>query len=63
MKGHPHHKHNAMGQFNEGHHEKKLDELGVSDVKYTNSEMGNPEALKKSVDHLSSYVRKNKMSY
>ena len=54
---------NAMGEFNQGHWEKKPGDTMVSDLKYTSGEMDNPEHLKKSVDGLSSYVRKNKMQY
>ncbi len=62
MKGHPHHKHAAMSQFNDSHWEKKPGETMVADGKYA-SEMGNPEELKRSVDALASYVKKNKMKY
>jgi len=51
-----------MGQFNEGHWEKKPADTSVADGKYA-TEMGNPEDLKKSVDALASYVKKNKMKY
>lgn len=52
-----------MSQFNEGHWEKKPGETSVADGKYANSEMGNPEELKKSVDALANYTKKNKMKY
>lgn len=58
-----HGKHKAMGQFNEGHWEKKEGDLGASDLRYTQGEMSNPEHLMKSNQMLSSYVKKNKMSY
>ena len=63
MKGHPHHKHKAMSQFNEGHWERKPGNTSVADGKYTEGEMSNPEHLKKSVDSLASYAKKNKMKY
>ena len=53
----------AMGQFNEGHWEKKPGEPMVSDLKYTQGEMSNPEHLKASVNDLSSYVKKHRMKY
>lgn len=53
---------NAMGQFNEGHWEKKPGNTSVADGKYA-TEMGNPEDLKKSVDALASYTKKHKMKY
>jgi hypothetical protein len=58
-----HAKKNAMGQFNEGHHEKKMEPLSYADGKYTSGEMENPEHLKKSVDMLAAYARKHKMNY
>ena len=58
-----HGKHAAMAQFNEGHWEKKQGEEMLSDLKYTQGEMSNPEHLDKSVDALSGYVRKHKMKY
>jgi len=58
-----HGKHAAMAQFNEGHWEKKHEDVSVSDLKYTQGEMSNPEHLKKSVDMLSGYVKKHKMQY
>jgi hypothetical protein len=58
-----HGKHNAMKQFNEGHHEKKMSQPMPADGKYTSGEMDNPEHLKKSVDMLAAYTKKNKMQY
>jgi hypothetical protein len=58
-----HSKMNAMGQFNEGHWEKKPGNTSVADLKYADSEMGNPEELKRSVDALASYTKKHKMKY
>jgi len=63
MKGHPHHKMKAMPQFNEGHWEKKPGEPMVSDLKYTEGEMRNPEHLKESESKLAGYVKKHKMKY
>lgn len=57
-----HAKMNAMSNFNKGHWEKNAGETSVCDLKYA-SEMGNPEDLKKSVDALSNYVKKNQMKY
>ena len=53
----------AMPQFNEGHWEKKPGQLGVSDLKYTPSEMGNPEELKRSNDALASYAKSHKAQH
>jgi hypothetical protein len=58
-----HGKMGAMKQFNEGHWEKKEMEPMVSDLKYTQGEMSNPEHLKSSVNALSGYVKKNRMKY
>ncbi len=58
-----HAKKNAMGQFNEGHWSKGQGTTSVADGKYTSGEMDNPEHMKKSVDMLSGYMKKNKMSY
>lgn len=54
---------NAMAQFNEGHHEKKFEELATADGKYTQGEMSNPEHLANSVKGLASYAKKHKMQY
>lgn len=35
----------------------------TSDLKYTPSEMGNPQELSKSTESLASYVKKHKMKY
>lgn len=59
-----------MGKAKEGlkmpmgnsHWEMKPGETSVANGKYA-SEFGNPEDLKKSVDGLASYVKKNKMKY
>lgn len=58
-----HGKHTAMKQFNDGHWEKNEGETSTADGKYTSGEMSNPEHLKKSVDMLAGYVKKNKMQY
>jgi hypothetical protein len=58
-----HGKHNAMAQFNEGHHEKKPGEPMLANGKYTEGEMMNPEHLKESVNKLAMYAKKNKMKY
>jgi hypothetical protein len=58
-----HAKHNAMAQFNEGHHEKKMEELATADGKYTEGEMRNPEHLEESVKGLANYAKKHKMKY
>jgi len=46
-----------------GHEEKSMAPTSVSGLKYSRSEMGNPEELTESVNKLSSYVKKNKMKY
>ena len=53
----------GMAEFRQGHFEKSLDELPVSDLKYTHGEMSNPEHLEASVRGLSNYVKKNQMKY
>lgn len=59
---HPHDKMSAMPQFNEGHWEKKLDDVMMSDGKYS-SEMNQAEEYKRSADALSSYVKKHKAAH
>ena len=59
---HPHDKHAAMPQFNEGHWEKKMTDVDVADGKYS-SEMNQSEEYKKSVDGLAHYAKKHKMKY
>ena len=61
--GHPHDKMAAMPQFNEGHWEKAESELDTANMKYTKSEMGNPEALQRSVKGLVGYAKKHEMKY
>lgn len=46
-----------------GHEEKSMASTSVSDLKYSRSEMGNPQELSESVNKLSGYVKKNKMKY
>ncbi len=57
-----HAKISAMPQFNEGHWEKKMQDVSVADGKYT-SEFGQAEEYKKDVDALASYAKKHKMKY
>jgi hypothetical protein len=54
-----HAKHAAMPQFNEGHWEKKMEDVNVADGKYS-SEMNQAEEYKKSVDALASYAKKHR---
>lgn len=63
MKSHPHHKKAAMSEFNDNHWEKKPGDVMLADGKYADSEMGNPEELKRSVDALAAYTKKHKMKY
>lgn len=58
-KHHPHDKHAAMPQFNEGHWEKKMEDVSVADGKYS-SEMNQGAEYKKSVDGLANYAKKHK---
>ena len=62
-KAHPHDKHAAMPQFNEGHWEKKHEDVMVSDGKYSSGEMSQGEDYKKSVDALASYAKKHKAKH
>ncbi len=45
-----------------GHWEMKPEDTQVANLKYA-TEFGNPEDLKRSVDALAGYVKKNKMKY
>jgi hypothetical protein len=54
-----HGKHAAMPQFNEGHWEKKMEDVSVADGKYS-SEMNQAEEYKKSVDGLAAYAKRHK---
>lgn len=53
----------GMPYFERDHWQKNAGETEVANGKYTQGEMSNPEHLKKSVDGLANYVRKNKMQY
>jgi hypothetical protein len=58
-----HGKHAAMEQFKRDHWQKNEGDLNTSDLKYCEGEMRNPEHLMKSNQMLSSYVKKERMSY
>jgi hypothetical protein len=58
-----HGKHNAMAQFNEGHHEKKMSDVRTADGRYSSGEMSQAEDYKKSVDSLASYAKKHKAKH
>ena len=58
-----HGKHNAMAQFNKGHHEHKMADVSVADGKYSSGEMSQAEDYKKSVDGLASYAKKHKAKH
>lgn len=58
-KPHPHDKMAAMPQFNEGHWEKKSDDIDVGGSRYS-SEFNQQEEYRKSVDGLSNYTKKHK---
>jgi len=53
----------AMAKFNEGHWEKKMEDVSVADGKYSTGEMNQAEEYKKDVDALASYAKKHKMKY
>jgi hypothetical protein len=57
-----HGKHNAMGEFNKGHHTKDVPYSEMQDSRYA-SEMNTCEEYKSQVDGLASYVKKHKMKY
>lgn len=61
-KPHPHDKMAAMSKFNEGHWEKKMEDVDVADGKYS-SEMNQAEEYKKSVDGLANYAKKHKAAH
>lgn len=61
-KPHPHDKMAAMPQFNEGHWEKKLEDVELGGGRYS-SEMGQEEEYRKDVDSLSAYAKKHRMKY
>lgn len=52
----------AMPQFNEGHWEKKMNDVNVADGKYS-SEMNQAEEYKNSVDKLAAYVKSHKAQH
>ena len=52
----------AMPQFNEGHWEKKMDDIDYADGKYS-SEMNQAEEYKTMVDGLASYAKKHKAKH
>jgi|GEM_PF-1397960 len=58
-----HGKINAMKQFNDGHHEKKMSDITTADGKYSGGEMSQSEEYKKSVDALASYAKKHKAKH
>lgn len=60
---HPHDKMAAMPQFNEGHWEKKHEDIMPADGKYNAGEMSQCEEYKKSVDALASYAKKHKAQH
>jgi len=53
----------GMGKFNEGHWEKKKDQLKVAGDKYTPTEMGNGEELEKANNALASYAKSHKAKH
>lgn len=62
-KSHPHDKVSAMPQFNEGHWEKKQEDVTVADGKYSGGEMSQGAEYKKSVDGLANYAKKHKAKH
>lgn len=52
----------GMSAMGGNHWEKKVDATKVADGKY-GTEFGAPEELKKSVDALANYAKKNQMKY
>ncbi len=61
MSSHPLQRGRGMPEFREGHWEKSMQELPVSDLKYTKGEMSNPEHLEASVKGLTNFVKKHEM--
>jgi hypothetical protein len=53
----------GLPNFKREHWEKDAGETAVADGRYCTGEMDNPEHLKKSVNELAGYVKRNKMSY
>lgn len=60
---HPHHKGAGLPGFHKEHWQKDVADVEMSNGRYTEGEMSNPEHLKKSVDALSKYTKKHKMKY
>lgn len=58
-----HGKMHAMGNFNKGHWEKKMEDVSLADGKYSGGEMSQAEEYKKSVDALASYAKKHKAQH
>lgn len=58
-----HGKMKAMGKFNEGHWEKKMEDVSVADGKYSGGEMSQAEEYKKSSDALAGYAKKHKAKH
>jgi hypothetical protein len=58
-----HAKHNAMAEFNKGHHEKKMTDVSVADGKYSGGEMNQAEEYKAMVDGLAHYAKKHKAKH
>ena len=50
----------AMGNFNKGHWERKVEDVTLADGKYSGGEMNQMEEYKKSVDGLANYAKKHK---
>jgi hypothetical protein len=57
-----HGKHHAMGKFNEGHWEKKYEDVSTADGRYS-SEMNQAEEYKNSVDGLANYAKKHRAKH
>lgn len=50
----------AMSKFNEGHWEKKKEDVALGGTRYNPSEMNQCEEYKADVDALSGYLKKHK---
>ncbi len=61
--GHPLARGKGMAEFRQEHFEKSMEELPVSDLRYTKGEMSNPQHLEASVKGLSSFVKSKQMKY